>query len=115
VPLVAAVRALAFAAAILYAGFAWSCFRLVLDYDDGHALAIGEGAFTLLGAAALAAAAFARRHAATSALLGTLPLVAWFAATPWNSGPPFLAASLVVPVVAGAVLGRERLRTRAAS
>jgi hypothetical protein len=34
------------------------------------------------------------------ALAATLPLVGWFLATPYNSGPPFLIASLVVPVVA---------------
>jgi hypothetical protein len=47
-------------------------------------------------------------------VLGTVPLVGWFVATPWNSGPPFLVASLVAPLVAiGAwVCGRVTLRTR---
>jgi hypothetical protein len=30
----------------------------------------------------------------------TVPLVGWFIATPYNSGPPFLIASLIAPVVA---------------
>ena len=33
-------------------------------------------------------------------LATTLPLVGWFIATPYNSGPPFLIASLIVPAVA---------------
>jgi len=42
-------------------------------------------------------------------VVGTVPLVAWFIATPWNSGPPFLVASLVVPVVAAAVFVYDQL------
>jgi hypothetical protein len=34
--------------------------------------------------------------------------VGWFAATPWNSGPPFLVASLVAPVIATAAFVRQK-------
>jgi len=37
----------------------------------------------------------------------TLPLVGWFLATPWNSGPPFLAASLLAPCIAVGVMVRN--------
>ena len=96
-------------AALVYALFAAGCFRLAVDYDDETMLAVGEGAFTSLGAVALAAAAWGRRHGPAIALLGTLPLVGWFIATPYNSGPPFLVASLVVPVAACAVAVRRRM------
>jgi hypothetical protein len=94
-----ALRLPVLAAAIVYAVFAASCFRLAVVYPDDHALGIGEGAFTLLGAIALAVAAFASRGRAAVAFVGTVPLVGWFLATPWNSGPPFLVASLVAPVL----------------
>jgi hypothetical protein len=45
-------------------------------------------------------------------ILGTLPLVGWFLATPWNSGPPFLVASLVAPCLAVGVLTRNRVMTK---
>jgi hypothetical protein len=96
-------------AALVYALFAAGCFRLAVDYDDETALAIGEGAFTLLGAVALAAAAWRPRHRALVAFAGTVPLVGWFLATPSNSGPPFLVASLVVPAVACAAVAHRRL------
>jgi len=32
--------------------------------------------------------------------------VAWFAATPWNSGPPFLFASMIAPIFAVALILR---------
>ena len=43
------------------------------------------------------------------------PLVGWFVAAPWNSGPPFLVASLIAPCIAAGVLIRNSvLRTRRA-
>jgi hypothetical protein len=45
--------------------------------------------------------------------IGTLPLVGWFLATPWNSGPPFLIASVFAPCIALAALmsdGFTRIR-----
>jgi hypothetical protein len=45
--------------------------------------------------------------------VGTLPLVGWFLATSWNSGPPFLIASLFAPCIALAALmcdGLVRMR-----
>jgi hypothetical protein len=86
----------------VYALFAVSCFRLAVVYDDEVAVSIGEGLFTLVGAAALFAAALRPKWQALIVVVGTLPLVAWFAATPWNSGPPFLIASAVAPVIAAA-------------
>jgi hypothetical protein len=44
---------------------------------------------------------------------GTLPLVGWFIATPYNSGPPFLVASLIAPVIA-TLAGAIELRSAAA-
>jgi hypothetical protein len=44
---------------------------------------------------------------------GTLPLVGWFVATPNNSGPPFLVASLIAPVIA-TLAGAIELRSAAA-
>jgi hypothetical protein len=101
------VRALIAVAAAIYLLFAVLCFRLAWT-DPGWGLAVGEGLFTLLGGAALAAATFVRRRRAPLVAAGTLPLVGWFIATPYNSGPPFLVASLIAPVVAGAVVLRER-------
>ena len=87
-----------------YLLFAVSCFRLAVVHDDEVAVSIGEGLFTLIGAVAFFAAALEQRWRAVIVVLGTLPLVAWFAATPWNSGPPFLIASMVAPVIAAAAL-----------
>lgn len=98
------MRVFALVAAVVYTAFAVSCFRLAFVYEDDTALSIGEGAFALLGAVALGAASALRRRRTPTVLLGTAPLVVWFAATPWNSGPPFLLASLVVPVAAAAML-----------
>jgi len=95
----------------VYAVFAISCFRLAVVSDGETGISIGEGLFTLLGAAALFAAALRSRRQALIVALGTLPLVGWFLATPWNSGPPFLIVSLIVPVAAASVLF---WRTRAA-
>jgi hypothetical protein len=92
------------AAGVVYLLFAVSCFRLAVVYDDEVAVSIGEGLFTLVGAVALFAAAVQPRWRALIAGLGTLPLVGWFAATPWNSGPPFLIASTVAPAVAAIAL-----------
>jgi hypothetical protein len=44
---------------------------------------------------------------AAAVIFGTLPLVGWFLATPWNSGPPFLVASLVAPCIAVTALARN--------
>jgi hypothetical protein len=99
-------------AAAVYLLFAVSCFRLAVVDTFDKGVSVGEGLFTLLGATALAAAAFVPKHAALVALAGTIPLIGWFAATPWNSGPPFLVASLVVPAVSVAVIvctERQRL------
>ncbi len=87
------------AAGLIYLVFAGACFHLI-GRDDAPGLALGEGLFTLLGAIALALAVVRRRRRWTIALVGTLPLVGWFIATPYNSGPPFLIASLIVPAVA---------------
>ena len=100
------MRALIAFAALIYVLFAVSCFRLVW-VDSGWGLALGEGLFTLLGGAALTAALLVRRRRALLIAAGTLPLVGWFIATPYNSGPPFLVASLIAPVVAGASLLRR--------
>jgi hypothetical protein len=99
----------------VYALFAVACFRLAAIHDYEAGISVGEGMFTLVGAAALFAAVAQHRGRAIIVLLGTLPLVAWFAATPWNSGPPFLVASLVAPAIAAAAFLRQRqlrLRTR---
>ena len=101
----------------MYALFAASCFRLAAIHGYERGISIGEGLFTLLGAAALLAAVLLPRRRAAIVVIGTLPLVGWFLATPWNSGPPFLVASVIAPVVAAAVLvsggpGRARLGRR---
>jgi hypothetical protein len=101
------------ATGVVYALFAAACFRLAVVYDDEVAVSAGEGVFTLVGAAAFFAAALRPRRQAVIVALGTLPLVGWFAATPWNSGPPFLIASAIAPAIAAtAVLRRARLRIR---
>jgi hypothetical protein len=94
---------------LLYGFFAVSCFRLALVNSNEVTISVGEGRFTLLGAVALLAAA--ARDRALIVLVGTLPLVGWFIATPWNSGPPFLVASLVVPMLAALLLGLAYLRS----
>jgi hypothetical protein len=72
----------------------------------------GEGLFTLLGALALLAATVTSGRRWPIALAGTLPLVGWFIATPYDSGPPFLVASLIAPSAAVAVGAVETLRAR---
>ena len=102
-------RVLLAAAGTGYALFGLGCFRLAVDHGYERAVSIGEGLFTLVGAAGLFAAASRSSRQAAIVALGTLPLVGWFAATPWNSGPPFLIASLVVPCIAAAALARHGL------
>jgi hypothetical protein len=100
------------AAGLLYALFAAACFRLAVEHGYERAVSVGEGSFALLGAAGFVAAARSRWQAAAVAI-GTLPLVGWFLATPWNSGPPFLIASLFAPCIALAALmsdGFTRIR-----
>lgn len=101
-----AVTLLLVAAGVVYAVFAVACFRLAVVYDDEVAVSIGEGLFTLVGAAAFVVAVLRPRWQSLIVALGTLPLVAWFAATPWNSGPPFLIASTVAPAIAAAAFLR---------
>lgn len=98
---------------VVYGLFALACFRLALEHDHDAAVSVGEGAFTVLGAAALFVALARRDGQAAIVALGTVPLVGWFLATPWNSGPPFLVASLIAPMIAASVLLRGwRLRLR---
>jgi hypothetical protein len=107
------VRVLTGIGAAIYVLFSISCFRL-LWVDPGWGLAVGEGLFTLLGGGALTAALFVRRRRALLIAAGTLPLVGWFIATQYNSGPPFLVASLIAPVIA-ALAGAVELRRVAAA
>ena len=100
------------ASAVVYAFFAAACFRLALEHGYERAVSVGEGSFALLGAAGFVAATRSRWRAATVAI-GTLPLVGWFLATSWNSGPPFLIASLLAPSIGLAALmcnGLVRIR-----
>jgi hypothetical protein len=94
-------------AGLVYALFAAGCFRLAVEDGYERGVSIGEGAFVLLGAAALFFSAARSKREASAVVLGTLPLVGWFLATPWNSGPPFLFASLIAPCVATGVLIRS--------
>jgi hypothetical protein len=98
------------AGGIIYALFAVSCFRLAVIHGYERGISVGEGMFTLVGAAALFVALMRPRLRAAIVVLGTVPLVGWFAATPWNSGPPFLVASLVAPTIAAAALLATRSR-----
>jgi hypothetical protein len=101
------------AAGLVYALFAAGCFRLAVEHGYERAVSVGEGSFVLLGAAGLFAAASRSRRQAAAVALSTLPLVGWFAATPWNSGPPFLIASLIAPCIASVALARNSfVRTR---
>ena len=97
------------AAGLVYALFAAGCFRLAVEHSYERGVSIGEGSFVLLGAAAFFVSASQSRWRAATVALGTLPLVGWFLATPWNSGPPFLVASLIAPCIAVGVLIRHRL------
>jgi len=79
-------------------------------------VSVGEGSFVLLGAAGFFVAASRSQWQAAAVTLATLPLVGWFVATPWNSGPPFLVASLIAPCIACAALARNSfLRTKRVS
>lgn len=97
------------AAGVVYAVFAAACFRLAIEHGYERAVSVGEGLFVLLGAAGLLVSAAGSRSPAATVALATLPLVGWFAATPWNSGPPFLIVSLIAPCIACAALARNRL------
>lgn len=97
------------AAGLVYALFAAGCFRLAVAHGYERGVSIGEGSFALLGAAGFFAAASLSKSQAAAVALGTLPLVGWFVATPWNSGPPFLVASLLAPCIAVGVLTRNRV------
>src|SRR3954470_17780253 len=97
------------AGGLVYALFAAGCFRLAVEHGYERGVSIGEGLFVLLGAAAFLVAAFRSRSQAAAVALGTLPLVGWFLATPWNSGRPFLVASLIAPCIAVGVLTRNSL------
>jgi hypothetical protein len=88
------------AAGFVYALFAAGCFRLAVEHGYERAVSVGEGSFVLLGAVGLFVAASRSSWRAAAVTLATLPLVGWFLATPWNSGPPFLFASLVAPCIA---------------
>lgn len=101
------LTALLLGAGLLYALFALASYRLAVVYDDEVAVSIGEGTFTLLGAAAFFAAVLRPGREAAIVALGTLPLVGWFVATPWNSGPPFLIVSAIAPTTAMAALLRR--------
>lgn len=102
------------AAGLAYALFAVGCFRLAVEHGYERGVSIGEGLFVLLGAAAFFVSAFRSKWRAAAVALGTLPLVGWFLATPWNSGPPFLVASLIAPSIAACVLMRNSVvRARA--
>lgn len=92
---------------VIYALFAAACFRLAVIHDYEAGVSVGEGLFTAAGAAGLFLAVTRPRGWALIVVAGTLPLVGWFAATPWNSGPPFLVASLVVPVLAAVAFLRQ--------
>jgi hypothetical protein len=103
------------AAGLVYALFAAGCFRLAIEHSYERGVSIGEGSFVLLGATACFVAASRSKWQAAAVALGTLPLVGWFVATPWNSGPPFLVASLIAPCIAVRVLTRNSvIRTRRA-
>ena|SRR5581483_6668803 len=91
-----------------YVLFAAGCFHLAAIHDYEAGVSLGEGLFTLLGAVALFSAVARSTGRAPIVLVGTLPLVGWFLATPWNSGPPFLVASLVAPLAAAAALLHRR-------
>jgi hypothetical protein len=95
------------AAGLVYALFAAGCFRLAAEHGYERGVSIGEGSFVLLGAAAFFLSASRARPQASAVALGTLPLVGWFLATPWNSGPPFLIASLIAPCIAVGILIRK--------
>jgi hypothetical protein len=103
------------AAGFVYALFAAACFRLAAEHGYERAVSVGEGLFVLLGAAGFFVAASRSRWQAAVVATGTLPLVGWFVATSWNSGPPFLIASLIAPCIASAALLRNSfVRTKRA-
>src|ERR1044072_6401952 len=103
------------AVGIIYAFFAASCFRLALVNSNEVTISVGEGLFTLVGALAVLTAAARGRDWALIVLVGTVPLVCWFIATPWNSGPPFLVVSLGMAMLALVGLATPRLRAQEAA
>src|SRR3954447_6269609 len=96
-------------AAAIYILFAVACFRLIW-VDEAWDLALGEGLFTLLAGIGLLWATFGRRWRALAAFAAGVPLVVWFVETPFNSGRPFLYASLVVPAAALASMAAASLK-----
>ena len=111
--------AAAFSAAVatFHLLFALANFGLASEEDAAFSVPLAEGALSLVGAVALAAAAvmlFRRRlcRASVVALAGTSPLPIFFAFTvPKHSGWQFLFGSLVVPAVAGVTaVGTARRR-----
>ena len=97
------------AAGVVYAIFAAACFRLAIEHGYERGVSVGEGSFVLVGAAGLFVAAAGLRSPAVTVAIATLPLVGWFIATPWNSGPPFLIVSLIAPSMACVALARNHL------
>ena len=102
-------RLLLASAGFVYALFAAGCFRLAVEHGYERAVSVGEGSFVLLGAVGFFVAALRPSWRAAVVMLATLPLVGWFLATPWNSGPPFLFASLVAPCIACVASARNGL------
>ena len=104
--------------AIFHALFGLSNFGLAADDDEALSVPLGEGILAFVAAIALAAAAawLARRRvcrASLIALAGTAPLPIFFAFTvPEHSGWQFLFASLVTPLVSGAIALACRRRNR---
>lgn len=97
------------AAGVVYAIFAAACFRLAIEHGYERGVSVGEGSFVLVGAAGLFISATGSRSPAAKVAVATLPLVGWFIATPWNSGPPFLIVSLIASCIAGVALARTHL------
>ena len=87
------------AAGLVYLLFAGACFHLI-GRDDAPGLALGEGSSRSSARSGSPPRSSPASRRWVIALAATLPLVGWFIATPYNSGPPFLIASLIVPAVA---------------
>jgi len=81
------------AVGLVYVLFAAGCLRLAVEHSYERGVSIGEGSFVLFGAAAFFFAASRSSRQASAVAVGTLPLVGWFVATPWNSGQPSLRSS----------------------
>ena len=74
---------------VIYALFAASCFRLAAIHDYEAGISVGEGMFTLLGAAALFAAMTLSGRRALIVALGTVPLVGCSRQRPGTPGLSF--------------------------